>query len=335
MGAKIVSLLKLVAKFAFAFGILAYMVRSGRLNLDVVRQGFSQSGVLAGSATLVLLGLASSLFRWGLLMQGQGIEYTSGQLIRYGMIGAFFNTTMPGAVSGDLIKAWYVIADRKGQKKTPVLTSVLLDRVMGIFGLVIVSASPLLFFGREVWALPTLRALAVPMLGCFAGVVAFFAYVMVSGRGPFAALRRKMDFLSRHRAGVMILQIYDALVGYRTRPAVLFQSLLLSVVNFLCMVGVSILCGNAIGEVGISPYQYFLIVPIGLFATAIPVAPAGLGVGHAAFHALFLLVGSQHGSEIFTMMVTLQILFNLLGIIFYLRSPKIAPQASLETNIGA
>jgi hypothetical protein len=59
------------------------------------------------------------------------------------------------------------------------------------------------------------------------------------------------------------------------------------------------------------------------------VAPAGLGVGHAAFHALFLLVGSSHGSELFTMLVTLQILFNLMGVFFYLRSPKVTPDTTL------
>lgn len=331
MGARVVSSLKLAAKFAFGFGILIYMVHSGRLDLEVVRRGFSHGPALAGSALLVLVALAASLYRWGLLMRGQGISFSGPQLVRYGMIGAFFNTTMPGAVSGDLIKAWYVLADRKGQRKTPVLTSILLDRVMGVFGLILVSASPLVFFGSTVWAVPKLRAVAVPMLACFAGVVVFFLYVMLSNWGPIGALRRKVAFLERNKAGALLLQSYDALVGYRDCPGILFQSLLFSVFNFLCMVGVSMLCGAAIGETALSTYQYFLLVPIGLFATAIPVAPAGLGVGHVAFHELFLLVGSPHGSEIFTMLVTLQILFNLTGVIFYLRSPKAVPaEATVE-----
>ena len=334
MKTRAVSSIKLLLKFAFAFGILWYMVYSGRLDLKVVKQGFSNSTALAGSTMLVLVALLASIYRWGLLMRGQGITFSYSQLLRYGMIGCFFNTTMPGAVSGDLIKAWYVLADRKGQRKTPVLTSVLLDRVMGVFGLVIVSASPLIFFGSTVWAIPALRAVALPMLGCFAGVVVFFVYVMLSGWGPIAAIRRMADPLGSNKVGAMLLQAYDAWVGYRESPWILAQALLLSVLNFLCMVGVSLLCGNAIGETALSPYQYFLLVPIGLFATAIPVAPAGLGVGHAAFHALFMLVGSTHGSEIFTMLVTLQILFNLTGVFFYLSGPKMLPKEALEGNSG-
>jgi uncharacterized protein (TIRG00374 family) len=335
MRSRVLGWVKLAAKFSFSIAILAYMIRSGRLDVQVVREGFSHGPALLGSAALVLLALLFSLYRWGLLMRGQGIALSLPHLFRYGMIGAFFNTTMPGAVSGDLIKAWYVLADRKGQRKTPVLASVLLDRVMGVFGLILVSASPLLLFGGTVWGVPALRAVAVPMLACFAGVLFFFAYVMLSGWGPVAALRRKAEAFAGNRVADLLLQSYDAWVGYRRHPWILAQSLLLSVGNFLCMVGVSMLCGHAIGETALSPYQYFLLVPIGLFTTAIPIAPAGLGVGQAAFHALFLLVGSPRGSEIFTMLVTLQILFNLTGVFFYLGSPKVVPDQALAPTIGS
>ncbi|MFW1308763.1 hypothetical protein ACEV7Y_23860, partial [Vibrio parahaemolyticus] len=69
MKSQIMATLKLVLKFAFAFGILVYMVMSGRLDLAAVRQGFSHVPDLAGSTALVLLALTASLYRWGLLMR--------------------------------------------------------------------------------------------------------------------------------------------------------------------------------------------------------------------------------------------------------------------------
>lgn len=329
MRAQIFSLLKLVAKFAFAFGILWYMVAKGKLDLDVVRRGFSHLDDLAGAAALVLLALVFSLYRWKLLLLGQNVELTAGQAIRYGMIGAFFNTTMPGAVSGDLIKAWYVISDFRGRHKTPILTSILLDRVLGVFGLVIVAASPILLFGPAVWAIAGLHKVIVPVLALFAGVVGFFVYVLLSAWGPLAYLRQRAAALEGNRVARTLLQAYDSWTGYRTRPGILAATLALSVGNFLCMTGVALLCGHAIGETHLSTLNYFLLVPIGLLATAIPVAPAGLGVGHAAFNWLFLLAGSPNGPELFTMMVTIQILFNLSGVVFYLSAPKI-PQAAVQ-----
>jgi len=318
--------LKLAAKFGFAIGVLWYMVATGKLDLEVVKKGFAHTQFILSSVGLVMLAIVLSLFRWRLLLEGQGISLTSFQLVRYGMIGAFFNTTMPGAVSGDLIKAWYLIADRKGQKKTPVLTSILLDRVIGVFGLVMVSASPILLFGSSVWAVPQLRTIAIPVLGLFAGVVVFFSYIMLSVWGPLAYLRKRMEGLNENRFGRVFLQAYDAWTSYRSRPWTLVLALLLSIVNHLCMVLVIFMASRAIGDEPLSMFHYFLLVPIGLLTTAVPVAPAGLGVGHAAFDALFNLVGSPHGPEMFTMLVTVQILLNLTGIFFYLRSPKLGPQ---------
>ncbi|RZA01062.1 MAG: flippase-like domain-containing protein [Proteobacteria bacterium] len=251
-----------------------------------------------------------------------GLNFSFGQVMRYGMIGQLFNTTMPGAVSGDLIKAWYVLADSKGHRKTPVLTSILLDRIMGVFGLVIVSASPILFFWSDVWSIERLHKMAFIVLALFVGVVFFFSYVLLSAWGPLAALRRKMEGLNKIGPGRILLQVYDSFVTYRERPLILFQALGLSICAHISVVSIIVLCGRTLGDDPLSIHQYFLLAPLGLFTTAVPVAPAGLGVGQVAFAALFALAGSAHGAEIFTMYVTMQILINLTGIFFYLRSPK-------------
>jgi glycosyltransferase 2 family protein len=322
MRAKLFSGLKLALKFLFAFGILFYMVKSGRLELSAVQKGLSSGTLVGVSAALLLLALLLTLQRWRLLLRGQGLEYSFGQIVRYGMIGQLFNTTMPGAVSGDLIKAWYVLNDSRGQPKTPVLTSILLDRIMGVFGLVLVSASPILLFWEDVWSIERLHKMAFIVFALFLGVVGFFAYVMLSTWGPLAALRRRMEALKKVGPGRIALQVYDSFVAYRERPAILFQALALSVCTHISVVTIILLCGRTLGDDPLSIHHYFLLAPLGLFTTAVPVAPAGLGVGQVAFAALFGLAGSSHGAEIFTMYVTMQILINLTGIFFYLRSPK-------------
>jgi uncharacterized protein (TIRG00374 family) len=325
----LVSWLKLALKFLFSFSILYYMVYAGRLDLSVVGSGFSQHNLLASSVALALAALVISLYRWSLLLRGLGLEFSFIQIVRYGMIGAFFNTTMPGAVSGDLIKAWYVASDHKGHKKTPVLASILLDRVMGVFGLVVVSASPLFFRWHEVWEVANLRQVAWFVMVLFAGVVLFFAYILLSVSGPLAFLRRKMQVWESRRIGGILLQAYDSWISYGRNPLVLVKALLLSICTHLCMVFVAILCSHALGDGTIELFQYFLLVPIGLLTTAIPIAPAGLGVGQVAFGALFGLAGSQHGAEVFTMLVTIQILLNLTGVFFYLKAPKAIPSQAI------
>src|SRR3989344_903033 len=97
----VVAWLKFIAKFAFAFVIIGYMVYTGRLDLNTVKSGFMNPGLVAASFALVVFGTVVSFGRWRLLMNAQGVDLTFAQVVRYGFIGIFFNTTMPGVVSGE------------------------------------------------------------------------------------------------------------------------------------------------------------------------------------------------------------------------------------------
>jgi uncharacterized membrane protein YbhN (UPF0104 family) len=62
-----------------------------------------------------------------------------------------------------------------------------------------------------------------------------------------------------------------------------------------------------------------VIVPIGMLATTIPLLPAGVGTGHAAFLWLFTQVGSQQGADVFSLMVFFQVIVGLFGGVVYLK----------------
>ena len=61
----------------------------------------------------------------------------------------------------------------------------------------------------------------------------------------------------------------------------------------------------------------FFLMPIGLITVAIPVAPGGIGIGHAAFESLYLLAGYSGGADIFNVFVIVQLSVFLLGGIPY------------------
>ncbi len=319
---------KLILKFLFAFAIIGYMVKSGHLDLATVGRGLAHRKLIVLCYALIVCSTACAFFRWHLLLLGQGLRFSFLKIVRYGMIGAFFNTTMPGAVSGDIIKAWYMVADHKNYDKTRVLTTILLDRVFGVFGLVIVSSIPLLWNWQSVWAIPELHHVAQLILLLLLGVIVFISYILFSMHGPLAVLRRKMDSLMKHKYGAAFVRAYDSWTEYRKHPGYLFLGLLFSVFTHLFVMTMVIACATAIGENKLEYYQYFILVPIGLLTTAVPLAPAGLGVGHVAFKALFGLLGSTNGAEIFTLFVAIQISFNLLGSFFYIGGSKYRPQES-------
>jgi hypothetical protein len=66
----------------------------------------------------------------------------------------------------------------------------------------------------------------------------------------------------------------------------------------------------------------FTFIPAGLIAVAIPIAPAGLGVGHLAFDSLFRYAGIAGGASFFNLFFICNITVNLMGFIPYLLTTK-------------
>lgn len=76
--------------------------------------------------------------RWQLLLRVQDISipwYRLGALL---MIGIFFNQFMPGGTGGDVVKIFYLLKETPG-KKTQALLAVLIDRLIGLIGLIFVA----------------------------------------------------------------------------------------------------------------------------------------------------------------------------------------------------
>ena len=77
--------------------------------------------------------------RWWWLLRVNGLQVTLLESLRFTWIGVFFNTVVPGATGGDLIKAIYIMKHCPGQR-VPALVSVIVDRVLGLASLAILGA---------------------------------------------------------------------------------------------------------------------------------------------------------------------------------------------------
>lgn len=64
--------------------------------------------------------------------------------------------------------------------------------------------------------------------------------------------------------------------------------------------------------------QALAFIPLGLMTLALPVAPSGLGVGHAIFQKLFEFSGIDDGASLFNLYFVVTLAVNVLGFIPYL-----------------
>jgi uncharacterized membrane protein YbhN (UPF0104 family) len=127
-----------------------------------------------------------------------------------------------------------------------------------------------------------------------------------------------------------VTQIYFGLRHYHNHRRTVLEVLALSVVIHLLVGWVCWHYAAALGETNLSLLALYVVVPLGLLVTAVPIAPAGVGTGHAAFLFLFGLLGCQRGADVFTLYALSNILLGAIGGIVYLRFRSHEPSPALN-----
>ena len=64
--------------------------------------------------------------------------------------------------------------------------------------------------------------------------------------------------------------------------------------------------------------QALAFIPLGLMTLALPIAPSGLGVGHAIFQKLFEFAHIDNGASLFNLFFVVTLVVNLFGAIPYI-----------------
>ncbi|MEW6056838.1 MAG: lysylphosphatidylglycerol synthase transmembrane domain-containing protein [Bdellovibrionota bacterium] len=305
------------AKVCFTFGILYYLYQKGLLDFSRVRALLSDYPVVLTVFSVVVLTAFGGVFRWWMLLLGQGLKVSIWEALRLTMIGTFFNTAIPGAVSGDLIKGYYVVRQQSdGRGRIKALTTLLLDRLLGLSALICISFFAMISNLQAMLGSAALRPLCGFIALLWLGVMTFYLFVLVE----WSFTARILKLLKKLPAGEYVSRLFEAVKSYENCRHYIIKGFFLSITVHCAIIGVFILLAKSLGGFEMIPIdKFFFLTPLGLLVTAIPVAPAGLGTGHAAFLGLFQLVGSRAGADLFTAFVAFQILMSLIGGVFYLR----------------
>ena len=266
-----------------------------------------------GSFCLVIV---CAVLRWQLLLRAQGLLLKIIPLIEYFMIGLFFNNFMLGATGGDLVKAYYV-AKETHHKKTEAMTTVFIDRIVGMFALICIALAALLFHLHD----PKMRKVSTAIFSCF-GIFAAFALLFLNKnllkKIPFVeALSQRLPF--RQTMG----RIYDAFYVYHGHKGAVLgafaYSLFLQFVAILIVYGL----GQALGIEGVGFVHYLLLVPVISTVSALPISFGGLGLGEGAYVYFFNLVTEQ-SAKYLALALTMRFLVIAWGLVggLFLLLPK-------------
>jgi glycosyltransferase 2 family protein len=322
------SWIKTVLKIAFVLGLLYYLTQKGFISARETGKAFMNwpHSLPALIGAFVSAGLG--VVRWQLLLRAQGIHLSWKRTTQLTFIGNFFNIALPGAVSGDFVKAFYVGKEVGGQRARS-FGSILFDRVAGLSALVLIAASALLAAYGEFKGSPLVSATRVFIVTGAACVLVFYAYLFLVRENGDPVLKLLKALEGRIGKARSLTQIYLGLRHYHSHRMTVLQVLGVSVIIQLLIGWVCWHFAMALGEPELAPLAIYVVVPLGLLVTAVPVAPAGVGTGHAAFLFLFGLLGSQRGADVFSLIALSNILIGALGGLIYLRFRSYQPAPTL------
>lgn len=305
------------AKILFSAGIIYWLVQSGKLNFSALKN-FLNPGVAALGLGLILTNLFFVSERWRILIRSQGLPARIFPVFKLSLIGSFFNFAMPGGVGGDVVKAFYFTRDNPGSKVVAV-TSVLMDRILGLFAMIIMALSVMLWDFQHILKTPALLTLFWFILSLFI----IFCVVLALIFSPYLYKHETLKkIILRLPLSEKLMKLYESVHLYGKDGKRFFAVILISLIAQVGTIMFLYLAGNMAGFSEVPLTTYFLVAPLGFMATAIPISPAGVGVGQAAFYFLFnIYLGEQTeiGPTIVTALQVGMFLISLSGAFFYLR----------------
>lgn len=320
MSVHVKEILKRVLKFVVAFGLIGYMVYAGYLDFSVFNKLLTPT-FITGCLILAGMNIMFANARWVVLLQARGFATNFRETFPLGLIGLFFNYALPGAVGGDVVKGYYIAQDHHTRKMDAV-TSVVMDRIVGLYGMVVMAILALTMDLNLVLENLTLRWVALSTLALFIAMTSFFAIAFSKRLRSFATFEQLLQKLP---AGGTFLRVYDAVHSYGHSRSALTWALILSFLAQVTAILFVMLIGLAVGDTSIPLTTFLFAVPLGFIISAVPVAPAGLGVGQLAFLFLFQLHSGQEtqlGQTSITAFQITLLVWGLLGAFFYMKRKR-------------
>lgn len=226
--------------------------------------------------SLVFMGMTIVLgvIRWRLVLSVHGLNLSWWRASEISLVAQFFNSFLLGSTGGDVLKAYYA-ARETHHKKTEAVVTVLVDRLLGLFAMLLFACLMMLPNFTLLAAHRRLAALAgfilLMMLGCGL-VVVLSLWGGLSRRWPQARER-----LRRLPKGEMADRALDACREFGRNPAFLLKTLGVSMLLNVCCVLQIMALANGL-KLPIAPLALFVIVPVVVCISALPITPSGLGV---------------------------------------------------------
>jgi glycosyltransferase 2 family protein len=301
--------LLLAAKIIVSLSLLAWILSRASLREIFGAVASASLPLLLAAYSVDCIGCLISVTRWRLLLRTH-VPPPWRFLLQSYFVAAFFNNFLPSTVGGDASRAYdcYRASGGSGQAAS----SVVVDRLLGLLVLVLFALIALPLATQAADHLPELRLeLGLGVLGLFGVILTIFFGSAWSGW-------HRIFFRLPTRLVQTFAIVWRAFASYHGQWRTLLKAFALSVLLQANVVLYFVLVARAL-HLEVPPQSFFLIVPLAIFVTMLPVSINGIGLRENALGAMLAWYGVSAADAVaLAWLVYLSsLLFGLAGGIVY------------------
>jgi uncharacterized membrane protein YbhN (UPF0104 family) len=293
-------------RLAVSLALLGWLL--GRAGLGSIAQvlahadrGWLAVGVLFGFAST-----AVQATQWHALLRAVGLQRAWRRCLRLVYVGYGFNTVLPSAVGGDVVRAVAIV--EQPSERSAAAASVVLQRLCNFPGMIILLAVGLLVSIGDPFAA---RMRPVAGIAAAAGLA-----IIIVAYSPLLGVIGRHGLMQRSKASRAVAGLLAKLDAVRGRPGVLAKASVRGT-TFWSLQVLSQVC--FMHAVGISPnlgYAAVVVTTVNL-ATLLPISINGYGLresGYTAFLAVQGLATTAQALAASFLLAGQMLLWGLIGV---------------------
>jgi len=276
-GSRFVTSLKLILAAAIIAALFWYDVIDARALLDLLSDPEKSTPSLA----MLLVAFVLGGIRWYLILRTFGIFLRFRSVFEIYAIGAFGNSFLPGSTGGDVMRVVYLLRSVE-KRKLRAAVSVFADRVVGLYGLLLVSMFVIALRAETVFGQPATQLFGLGVVSMFCAItVGGVALLLISQLLRESNLARAWEEASGwRRFARMSLEL--VLIFRGALPA-LAACIALSLAISSLIVGSVVSLAVSYGIADIDLLELAGAAALAGLAGAVPLTPGGIGVAEGAF----------------------------------------------------
>lgn len=289
-----------------AFTLIAILIKKGPFQPEQLKVALSNPTLIILGMLLIFTQLLLASFRWKLFVDL--LSRTSfAKIFKLTLVGTFFNYFIPGGVGGDIVKA-LELSQKNNRSRSECLSTVMSDRIFGLFAMI---SFTFIFLSIEYFTHQQVFLLKFLMMSGLLLASIILALLFLP-----SIFKKISGHLSTKEHPILIK--IEKLISSLHFTFITFKDLKIQVKSFLLSLFLQIFgvyfMYYVISALGVAQPSFLIFFSLSCFvfvASAIPIFPAGIGVGQVATYAMFSHISEDLAKATVTAITIFQ-LFNFI-----------------------